>query len=320
MSPPSEPRREASRAAVVLAFLTVYFVWGSTYLAIRVAIDTLPGFLMAGTRFVIAGTIVFLWGARGGERPTARAWAWAALLGALFFLGGNGGVVWGETRVPTGTSSLLVATMPLWLVLLEWLRPGGIRPSGAVLGGLGLGFAGLCVLLGTGTGDDAIDPLGASILVLGSFSWATGSLLSRSAPLPRSLALASGMEMIGGGVCLLLAGWAAGEGSAVRLDAISARSLAAFAYLVVFGSVVAFSAFTYLLAVSTPAQVSTYAYVNPVVAVALGAWLGNEPLTPRTLLGAAVIVLAVALVTAGGQRHRRRIATTIGTLEEAPAP
>jgi drug/metabolite transporter (DMT)-like permease len=306
--------REPSTLRTALAFLAVYVIWGSTYLAIRFAIETLPGFLMAGTRYVIAGSVVFAWGLRGSEeRPPARSWRDACLLGGLFFLGGNGAVVWAERRVPSGLASLLIATMPLWVVLLDWTRPRGSRPPAIVALGVALGFAGLLLLVpfgGSGS-DQLVDPLGALVLVLGALSWATGSLYALHAELPESLLLSSGMEMIAGGILLLVAGGVAGEVGELRPSAVSARSILAFAYLVVFGSIVAFNAFRYLLDVSTPSHVSTYAYVNPVVAVVLGWLLAGEALTTRTLLGAAVIVSAVAMVTAG------KAPTGIG--EEAPA-
>jgi drug/metabolite transporter (DMT)-like permease len=316
-------RRSAPRTA--LSFLAVYLIWGSTYLAIRFAIETLPGFLMAGARYVFAGSVVFVWGLRGnGEIPSARSWRAASLLGALFFLGGNGAVVWAERRIPSGLASLLIATMPLWVVLLDWVRPRGNRPPALVALGVALGFAGLLLLVpfGTSEGDRPVDPLGALVLVLGALSWATGSLYALHAELPESLLLSSGMEMIAGGVFLLLAGVFFGEVDQVHASAVSARSLLAFAYLVVFGSIVAFSAFTYLLEVSTPSRVSTYAYVNPVVAVVLGWMLAGEALTPRALVGAAVIVGAVAMVTAATTpaRHGEEAAAPVAELAEDPPP
>jgi drug/metabolite transporter (DMT)-like permease len=306
--------RAPSTLRTALAFLAVYVIWGSTYLAIRYAIETLPGFLMAGARYVVAGSVVFAWGLRGNEGlPPARSWRDACLLGGLFFLGGNGAVVWAERRVPSGLASLLIATMPLWVVLLDWTRPRGSRPPAIVALGVALGFSGLLLLvpLGGSGGDRLVDPLGALVLVLGALSWATGSLCALHAELPESLLLSSGMEMITGGLLLLVAGGVAGEVGELRPSAVSARSILAFAYLVVFGSIVAFNAFRYLLDVSTPSHVSTYAYVNPVVAVVLGWLLAGEALTTRTLLGATVIVSAVAMVTAG------RAPTGVG--EEAPA-
>jgi drug/metabolite transporter (DMT)-like permease len=318
--------RERSTLKVTLAFLCVYLIWGSTYLAIRYAIETLPGLLMAGARYVTAGGFVYLWGARSDpERPTARAWREAFILGALFFLGGNGAVVWAETRVPSGVTSLLIATMPLWVVLLDSVRPGGSRPHGIVLGGLALGFCGLLLLLPLGPigAAGSIDVVGALALVAGALSWATGSLYALRAELPRSLLLASGMEMIAGGVLLSAAGLLCGEWQAVRLDTISLRSVAALAYLVVFGSIVAFNAFTYLLEVEAPARVSTYAYVNPVVAVILGWLLAGEALGARTITGAAVIVAAVAIVTAGraAESHEREpVRAPVAELAEGSSP
>jgi drug/metabolite transporter (DMT)-like permease len=318
--------RAPSSLRTALAFSAVYLIWGSTYLAIRYAIETLPGLLMAGARYVVAGTVVFAWGLRGNEeRPSARSWREAFLLGGLFFLGGNGAVVWAERRVPSGLAALLIATMPLWVVLLDWGRPQGSRPRAIVASGVALGFAGLLLLvpLWSRGGDRLVDPLGALVLVLGALSWATGSLYALHAELPESLLLSSGMEMIAGGILLLVAGGVAGEVGELRPSAVSARSILAFAYLVVFGSIVAYNAFRYLLDVSTPSHVSTYAYVNPVVAVVLGWLLAGEALNTRTLLGAAVIVSAVAMVTAGkahGGIGEEAPAAPVAELAEEPPP
>jgi len=316
MTAPGTSRARRSSSRIVLAFLAVYLIWGSTYLAILWAIETLPPFLMTGTRFLVAGTTVFLWGLRReGRSPSLRQWREGLLLGALFFLGGNGAVVWAESRVSSGVASLLVATMPLWIVVLDWARPQGNRPPSPVLGGLLLGFVGLVVLLPVGrfANGSAVDPLGALVLVLGALSWASGSLYARHAELPKSLFLSSGMEMIGGGALLTTAGLLSGELAHVDPSAFSLRSLLALGYLIVFGSIVAFNAFTYLLENATPTRLSTYAYVNPVVAVFLGWALAGEALTLRTIAGAAVIVSAVAMVTVGQTEPRSRD-------EELPAP
>jgi drug/metabolite transporter (DMT)-like permease len=308
---------------ITLCFLAVYLIWGSTYVAIRFAIDTLPPFLMAGMRYLAAGAVLLAWGLRDGARPTLHHWREALLLGAFFFLGGNGAVVWAEQRVPSGIASLLIATMPLWVVLLDWLRPGGTRPHSLVAAGVVLGFGGLLLLMSRSEADSTrIDVAGAVVLVGGAFSWAIGSLYALHADLPRSLPLASGMEMLAGGVLLTLAGSAGGEFGAVRLDAIAARSVLAFAYLVVFGSIVAFSAFRYLVDVASPSRVSTYAYVNPVVAVVLGWLLAGESISARTLAGAAVIVGAVAMVTAGvsARTSRELVPAPVAELAEEPPP
>jgi drug/metabolite transporter (DMT)-like permease len=240
-------------------------------------------------------------------------WKAAGLVGALL-LGGNGAVTWAEQWVPSGLAALLIATVPLWMVLLAWLR-GGERPTAGVAGGLALGLAGIILLIGPGEllGGSHIDPVGALAILLGSVSWAAGSLYARRAPMPRAPLLGTGMEMLAGGALLLLAGFATGEGAQLHLEALSLRSGLAFGYLVVFGSIVAFSAYVWLLRVVSPARVSTYAYVNPVVAVFLGWALASEPITPLTLVAAAVIVTAVALIVMQQARGR-----TQPTKEVAP--
>jgi drug/metabolite transporter (DMT)-like permease len=308
---------------VTLSFLAVYLIWGSTYLAIRFAIETLPPFIMAGVRYLMAGTVLFAWGLRDGARPTRHHWREALLLGALFFLGGNGAVVWAEQRIPSGVASLLIATMPLWVVVLDWLRPGGARPHPLVGAGVVLGFGGVLLLMSSPAADsNRIDTAGAVVLVGGALSWAIGSLYALHADLPRSLPLAAGMEMLAGGALLTLGGLAGGELGAVRLDAVSARSVLAFAYLVVFGSIVAFSAFRYLVDTAPPSRVSTYAYVNPVVAVVLGWLLAGEVITARTMTGTVVIVGAVAMVTAGVsvRTARERAPAPVAELAEEPPP
>jgi drug/metabolite transporter (DMT)-like permease len=312
-----------SPVRIVVAFLAVYLIWGSTYLAIRFAIETLPPLLMASVRYLIAGGAVFAWGLRrNGERPSARNWRDAFLLGGLFFLGGNGAVVWAEQRVASGVASLLVATMPLWVVLLDWLRPLGDKPRPVVVAGVALGFLGLLVLVPPRGASSVIDPVGAFVLVIGALSWASGSLYARHADLPRSLLLASGMEMLAGGVLLALGGALMGELGGMHLAAASSRSLLALVYLIVVGSIVAFNAFTYLLERVPASRLSTYAYVNPVVAVILGWLLAGEPLTARTLAGAAVIVAAVAMVTASraAERAGEELPAPVAELAEEPPP
>ncbi|MGI8498339.1 MAG: drug/metabolite exporter YedA [Gemmatimonadaceae bacterium] len=297
-----------TRSRVLLAFAAVYVVWGSTYLAIRFAIDTIPPFLMAGTRFLIAGAILFAWGRqRGAARPSRVQWRTTAIVGALLLVGGNGGVVWAEQRVPSGVAALLVAVVPLWMVLIEWLRPGGRRPRPAVMGGVAIGLAGMVVLVGPRAiiGHGNVDALGALVLIAAALSWATGSLYSRHAPMPSDPLVATGMEMLAGGALLILAGIAAGEPSRLHLDSVSLRSLLALLYLITFGAIVGFTAYTYMLKMSTPAKVSTYAYVNPVVAVLLGWMFAAEPVTPRMLVASAIIVAAVALITLGQSSPRQ---------------
>ena len=291
----------AMRARLLAAFAAVYIIWGSTYLAIRFAVETLPPLLMAGVRFLIAGAILLLW-SRLRERlgaPTRRDWITGLVSGALLLLGGNGAVVWAEQRVPSGMAALLVAIVPLWMVLLDWLRPGGRRPASLVFVGLGLGLAGLGLLVGPDAlhGDGTIDVVGALVLILGSLSWAVGSLYIQRAPRPSSLSTGSGSQMLAGGCCLLAAALVSGEAAQLDLTQASTRSLLGFAYLVTFGSLIGFTAYAYLLAHTTAAKAATYAYVNPVVAVLLGWAFAKEPVTSRTLVAAAVILGGVAIIT-----------------------
>jgi drug/metabolite transporter (DMT)-like permease len=298
-----------SRGSVIAAFATVYLIWGSTYLAIRWAIDTLPPFWMAGTRFLIAGAILYIGlRLRGTPRPASMYWGPTALIGALLLLGGNGGVVWAEQLVPSGLTALLIATVPLWMVLLDWVRPDGVRPRPGVVIGLAAGFAGLLLLVSPGdlAGGSHVHPVGAAVLMLATLSWAIGSLYSRRANLPASPLMATAMEMLTGGVWLLGAGLMSGEWARLELDHVSLQSALSFVYLIVFGSLVGFTAYIWLLRVSTPARVSTYAYVNPVIAVFLGAALADEPLNPRILLAAAIILGAVALITTYGAAKREQ--------------
>ncbi len=284
----------APRGRLLLAFAAIYVVWGSTYLAIRFAIETIPPFFVAGSRHLVAGTLLYAWArGRGAAPPTRAEWLTAAGLGALMLLGGNGAVTWSEQRVPSGLAAVIVATVPLWMVLLE-----GKRPTRRVVFGLGLGLAGIGLLVGPGeiAGVGRVDPLGALVLVGGSLSWAIGSLRGRKARLPASPQVSTAAQMLTGGGLLLVLGLATGEGPRLAAAAVSSRSLLSVAYLVVFGSLIGFSAYVWLMRVSTPARVATYAYVNPVVAVALGAAFGGEPLTARTLAASAIIVLAVVAI------------------------
>jgi drug/metabolite transporter (DMT)-like permease len=298
-----------SRARLGVAFAAVYVIWGSTYLGIRVAIETMPPFVMAGTRFLMAGAVLYAFARwRGIPAPTGLQWRTAALVGALLLLGGNGGVVWAEQRVASGLTAVLVATEPLMIVVLDWLRPGGERPGGAVVAGLLIGLAGMVFLIAPWetTGSGAVDPLGASAVVFAALVWAIGSLYTaRGAPLPSSPVLATGAEMLAGGLLLLGAGTVTGEWGDLNLAAISARSWIAFAYLVIFGAIVGFSAYTYMLRNASPSSVSTYAYVNPVVAMLLGWSIANEPITARTLMAAAVILGSVVVITTAKAKNRR---------------
>jgi drug/metabolite transporter (DMT)-like permease len=289
-------RPQPSRALILGAFAIVYVVWGSTYLAIRIAIETVPPLLMAGTRFLLAGAALYLWARlRGAARPEAAAVRGAAILGVLFLFLGNGGLVWAETRVPSGLAAVLVATVPLWAVLIERFRGApAVRPM--VWLGLATGLGGVALLMVPGGGGVAIDPVGAAVLVVASIIWAYGIVIARSLTLPDSGGVSAAVQMLVGGVLLLFTGTLGGEWSSFQFATVSTRSLLGLGYLIVFGSLVAFSAFTWLLREASPGRVATYAYVNPAVAVVLGWLIASEPFGPRELAASAVIVAGVALI------------------------
>ena len=296
--PEAAAGRAPSAGRVALAFAAVYVLWGSTYLAIRFGVETIPPFLMAGTRHLAAGVLLYAcMRARGAPRPEPRHWKSAAIIGGLMLLGGNGLVTWAELRVPSGIAALIVASVPIWMAILDGIQRRA-RPGAAVIGGLLLGLAGIALLVAPGrfAGNGHVDPIGALALLTASLCWSTGSLYARRAPLPASTLTATAMEMIAGGACLWITGLFFGEGSRLDLSAVSPRSILSLAYLIVFGSLIGFTAYVWLLKVSTPARVSTYAYVNPIVAVALGAVFAGEAITPRIALAALVIVGAVALI------------------------
>jgi drug/metabolite transporter (DMT)-like permease len=284
-----------SPAAVVAALGTIYLVWGSTYLGIRVTDRTMPPLLMSSVRFLIAGTALYVFASRGRSRPTARQWAAAAIVGVALLTVGNGGVAWAETRIDSGLAALLVAMMPLWVALMDRVFFGRRLSPLAVIG-LVVGFGGVALLVRPGAGGD----LTAMLALVGTTAaWAAGSLYARGAPLPGSPLQSASMQMLAAGVFLAIAGLASGEASDVGADSFSTKPVIAFAYLVVVGSLVAFSAYAWLLRNVRISTVATYAFVNPVIAVALGAVFLDEPLRWTTLsAGAAIVVAVVLIVTA----------------------
>ena len=297
--PPAPATSTTARSARIWAALgIVYVVWGSTYFAIRVAIQTLPPFLMAATRFLVAGGILFGLTAPRGDRRRDRLgpaqWRATAIVGGALLMGGNGGVVWAEQRIPSGAAALLIATVALWITLLDRLIFGRRLPPRAVAG-IGLGLAGLALLVGR-IDSGGIDPLGAAICALASLCWAAGSLYARTAPLPRRPLVATSMQMLAGGALLLLVSLAIGEPRAAHAARFSVPSLLALGYLIVCGSLIAFSAYGWLLRHAPISLVATYAYVNPVVAVLLGWALLDELVTPRMAVAGAIIVCAVSLI------------------------
>src|SRR2546428_5478565 len=280
---------------VLMGFAAVYIVWGSTYLAIRMGIESFPPLILAGLRHTLVGIFLYpVLRVKTGIRPSGGNWRAAFIAGVLLLFVGNGGVSWAEQTVPSGITALLVATVSLWLVIVDWLRPGGVKPVLRVVMGLLMGFAGLALLVGPAHlgGSERVDPRGAAVLVVASLAWACGSLYSKHGGMPSSPMLAVAMQSLTGGVILLIAGLLAGEFRGLHLGAISMRSWLALGYLIVFGSGIGFSAYIYILHKSTAARVATYAFVNPVVALFLGWLIVGGTITLRTPFAGAVILTA----------------------------
>lgn len=298
LNPPESSR--VPREQVIGAFALVYLIWGSTYLGIRFAVATLPPFLMGGARFVLAGFILYGWlRLRGIPNPAVGHWKNAIIVGTLLLGVGNGGVNWAERTVPSGLTALIIAVTPMWFALLDWLRPGGTRPLPQTLAGIGIGFAGMVMLVWTRDtpAAGAVDRAGLVALMVASFCWAGGSLYARYTPKPESSLMGIALQMIMGGLVLCLMGSISGEWTRTDWGGVSSESLLAFVYLTLIGSLVGFTAYSWLLKVSPPSMVSTYAYVNPVIAVFLGWALAGETLNARSLSAAAVIVLGVVIIT-----------------------
>ena len=316
----SAPGR-ASSLSIWAALLAVYLVWGSTYLAIRIGVETLPPFLMAGVRFLVAGTVLFAFRRlRRDPVPTPAQWRSAVIIGLFMLVGGNGLVTFAEQRVPSGIAALMVASAPLWMVLmdligikrlfgqsrlheplnLEPLNLEPLKPTWKTILGVVVGFAGIALLVGpselTGMAGE-IDLIGSLVLSLAGFCWAAGSLYSRGAELPASPLMGTSMEMLAGGAGLILLGSLTGEWGQLHLQSVSLASVSGLAYLIVFGALVGYTCYTWLLRSAPTALVSTYAYVNPLVAILLGSLLAQEPITPRVLIATAVILGAVGVIT-----------------------
>lgn len=291
-----------ARASILLAFAALYLIWGSTYLGIRVAVETMPPFLMAGMRFAVAGVLLFGYLiARGSPWPTATQWKYQVIAGLFLLLGGNAVVSWSELRTPSGITCLILGASPVFLVLLDWGRPGGKRPTAVLVTGVVVGLIGVALLVGPGAIPVGARPplIDVLAIILSSLSWWIGSLYIKHTKSGTSLIMASAMQMLSASVSMLLVGLVLGEGKGLHLSGISTLSWAAFAYLIVAGSLVAFPVYVWLLEHSTPAKVSTYAYVNPVVALVLGWAILGEPMNLRMALATVIIIGAVAIITVG---------------------
>lgn len=288
-----------SRLGLILAYAAIYVIWGSTYLAIRFAVQDLPPFLMAAARFIVSGTILFvIMRLQRVRLPSRLQWRSAIIVGGLLLVGGNGGVTWAEQKLPSALVALLVATVPLWMVLVDWLRPNGTRPGRQVWLGVAAGLIGMLILIGPGELADGtrLHPPSVIVMLFAPLAWAVGSIYSRHTDLPESPLMGTAIEMLGGGVLLTVLGLATGEAARLDLAAVSLKAWASWGYLVIFGSLVAFSAYVWLLRVSTPARVATYAYVNPVIAVLLGWLFASEPIDLRTIIAGGIIVGSVVLI------------------------
>jgi drug/metabolite transporter (DMT)-like permease len=297
--------------SVWLGMLVLYVVWGSTYLGISIAVVTFPPFVMASIRFLIAGAVLFGWSilraGRGFAWPTRREWRDSAIVGALLIGGGMGMVAWGEQTIPSGIAALLITTMPVWVAILGGVFLGERLPRPAIAG-IVVGFAGVVILVGPSAygGAGAMDPAGLLAIIISPLAWATGSLFaSHRAVLPSRSLVSTGAQMLTGGLVLVVMGAVSGEWQTFQPAAISMDSFLAFAYLTVVGSLVAYTTYSWLLGVAPLPLISTYAYVNPIIAVILGWIVLQEPIDARTLVAGAVIVLAVALIVTSRGRLPR---------------
>jgi drug/metabolite transporter (DMT)-like permease len=294
------------RWSIIAGFATIYTIWGSTYLAIRLGVDTIPPFMMAGARFTIGGLLLYLWvRSRGAARPKPIHWLTAAVLGLLMAAGANGLVTYAEVTVPSGITALIVAMVPMWIVLFDWIRRGGTRPTLLIVAGLILGFFGVAMLINpTDVGNfSQFDKAGALLVVLATIMWASGSVYSRHAVQPESKMLGASMQMITGGIMLFAISGVAGEYAAFDIGAVTMSSALAWAYLTVVGSL-AYAVYIWLLKASTPAKVATYAYVNPIIALILGSVVAGEALTAWIIGCSLITLIGVGLIVTGRKRIR----------------
>lgn len=292
--------REAGRWKTLLAFGTIYFVWGSTFLAIRIGVEEVPPFLLAAMRFLVAGLALFLWMLFKGERnPSVRQWSSATLLAALIFVCDYGLLFWAEQHVPSGLAAVMLATIPGFMALAEILILRTQRLTPRLMAALAIGFCGVAVLMlkSLNLGGTPIDRAGAAALIAGAISWSLASALARKLPLPAAKAMSSGTQMLAGGILLAVVAAARGEFVGFHPLAVSGRAWMALLYLIVAGSIVGFTAYVWLIHHYSPTKVGTYAYVNPVVAVLLGYFAAGEPLGGRTIVGSACVLASVALIT-----------------------
>lgn len=304
---------ESVKLKIALAFLAICLIWGSTFLAIRFALESLPPVLLGAFRFFIAGAALYIYGRiRGAEKPALTQTVSSAVAGVLLLSIGSTGIVLAERSLPSGQVSLLTATVPVFVALIQWLRPGGSFPGSRVVLGLLIGLAGLAILLGpsTITGDHT-DPVAVSFVLFAALGAAAGAIYARSANLPKSQFIAAGVQMVTAGITLFVISLWLGELDYVRKVPITMKSLLSLAYLILFGSMLAYSAYTWLLKTVSPSFASTYTYVNPVIAVLLGWALAGESVTAHTWIGAGVILVSVWLITRAPQSGKRNVSEVL---------
>lgn len=288
------------KTKIWLALVALYIVWGSTYLAIHFVVETIPPFLSAGMRFLVSGVILVIWRRAAGDNwPTRRQWRSAAIIGILLLLGGNGFLSVAEQRIPSGIAALLIAVTPLWLVMLEAMRPNGVKPSLLAILGLAIGFGGIFILIGPSelfATTHNFDMIGIATVILASFLWALGSIYSKSADLPASSLMSTGAEMLTGSLAIFIVSIFTGEWSGFHFANIAPHSWMGLAYLITLGSLVGFVSYGWLLQNAPVSLVATYAYINPLVAVFLGAWLADEVINARIIIAGLIIITSVVLI------------------------
>ncbi len=289
------------RLKIALAFGAIYLIWGSTFLATRYAVTTIPPFLVSGTRFFVAGCALFAFArVRNRERLTWRMWRAAIAMGSLFFLICHGGVSWAAQHVSSGVSALLMSSISMWTAILEWVRPSAAKPGSKIMISLLIGFAGIAMLVirPEVLAGSTFGSVGAGVVLVGAFSWAAGTVLTRRMPLPSSTVLSASMQMIGGGGLLLLFAVLSGQAAKLHIGAISTQSWLAMLFLTAIGSLVGFTCYIWLLGVASPTRVATYAYVNPIIALFLGWVVGGEQLSLRSLIASVIVVGSVGTIIA----------------------
>lgn len=303
------------KSKIWLALLALYIVWGSTYLGIKVAIETIPPFFHAGIRFLISGIILVVWQrAAGQSMPTRRQWMSTAIIGILLLLGGNGLVAWAEQFIPSGIAALIIGSSPMFLVLAEALRPGGVKPNWQAIVGLLIGFTGIFILVGPSNISGSatkINPFGVAALLSACLFWATGSIYSKNADLPKSSLMTTGAQMLTGSVGLFVVSVLTGELSKWDPAGVSMRSIYGLSYLIFVGSLIGFASYGWLLQNAPISLVATYAYVNPIVAVLLGSWFASEKLEPHIWLATAIIIGSVMFINSRSRPKVRKEAKEV---------